>query len=146
MGTGQPFFMLPSLIRIAAGIFVFKKGTNLVTLYLKVTDLRKGFGSIVLRPCGLTVSRRAIQMRSFSFRSRAALSEWAGNLMKSSMWQVNWSILPVWSGCVRCLATGCLASSRLSFVRSLVCSLYLWSNRRFVWPTYCLPQVLQVRP
>ena len=112
-----------------------------MTLYLKVTDLRKGFGSIVLRLCGLTVSRRAIQMRSFSFRSRAALSEWAGNLMKSSIWQVNKLILPVWSGCVRCLATGCLASSRLSFVRSLVCSLYLWSNR----PTFCLPQVLQVR-
>ena len=95
------------------------KGTG----YSRTTDFRNGFGSMVLRPCGLRDSKRWIQMRSLSFLSSAPLFEHEGDLMKSRMKQVIWSMLPVWSVLVRCLARGWLTSSSVALVRSLVCSL-----------------------
>ena len=93
------------------------KGTG----YSRTTDFRNGFGSMVLRPCGLRDSKRWIQMRSLSFLSSAPLFEHEGDLMKSRMKQVIWSMLPVWSVLVRCLARGWLTSSSVALVRSLVC-------------------------
>ena len=44
-----------------------------------------GFGSMVLRPCGLMVPKRKIHILSFLFLSNCAWSEWEGAFIKSKM-------------------------------------------------------------
>ena len=81
-------------------------------------------------------------MRSLSFISSAPLFEHVGDLMRSTLKQVIWSMLPVWSVLVRCLARSWLTLSSVALVRSLVSSLKRVENSVLVFPTYCLPQVL----
>jgi len=95
-----------------------------------------GFGSSLFKPKGRIVPRREIQILSFLFLSKRALSELDGALIKSKIKQVIWSILPVWSGRVRCLATGSLSSSILDFSKSFKCSL----NRTL--KSFCLAYIL----
>jgi len=94
-----------------------------------------GFGSSLLRPKGRIVPSLEIQILSFLFLSKRALSELDWALIKSKIKQVIWSSLD------KCLPTG-LSGSLVLRLTSPMCSLNLMRKVLLVLPTYCLPQVL----